>query len=138
MHANSRTEIDEAHAGDIIAIVGLKDTTTGDTLCDEKDPIVLESMDFPEPVIQIAIEPKTKAGQEKMGLALQKLAEEDPTFKTYTDQETGQTIIAGMGELHLDIIVDRLRREFKVDANVGNPQVAYRETIRETVNAEGM
>ncbi len=138
MHANSRTEIDEAHAGDIVAIVGLKDTTTGDTLCDEDHPIVLESMEFPEPVIQIAIEPKTKAGQEKMGLALQKLAEEDPTFKTYTDQETGQTIIAGMGELHLDIIVDRLRREFKVEADVGNPQVAYRETIRDTVNAEGL
>ncbi len=138
MHANSRTEIDEAHAGDIVAIVGLKDTTTGDTLCDENAPIILESMDFPDPVIQIAIEPKTKAGQEKMGLALQKLAEEDPTFKTYTDQETGQTIIAGMGELHLDIIVDRLRREFKVEANVGNPQVAYRETIRKEVNAEGL
>ena len=138
MHANSRTEIDEAHAGDIVAIVGLKDTTTGDTLCDENNPIILESMDFPDPVIQIAIEPKTKAGQEKMGLALQKLAEEDPTFKTYTDQETGQTIIAGMGELHLDIIVDRLRREFKVEANVGNPQVAYRETIRKEVNAEGL
>ena len=138
MHANSRTEIDEAHAGDIVAIVGLKDTTTGDTLCDESNPIILESMDFPDPVIQIAIEPKTKAGQEKMGLALQKLAEEDPTFKTYTDQETGQTIIAGMGELHLDIIVDRLRREFKVEANVGNPQVAYRETIRKEVNAEGL
>ena len=138
MHANSRTEIDEAHAGDIVAIVGLKDTTTGDTLCDEDHPIVLESMEFPEPVIQIAIEPKTKAGQEKMGLALQKLAEEDPTFKTYTDQETGQTIIAGMGELHLDIIVDRLKREFKVEADVGNPQVAYRETIKQTVNAEGL
>ena len=138
MHANSRTEIDEAHAGDIVAIVGLKDTTTGDTLCDESNPIILESMDFPDPVIQIAIEPKTKAGQEKMGLALQKLAEEDPTFKTYTDQETGQTIIAGMGELHLDIIVDRLKREFKVEANVGNPQVAYRETIRKEVNAEGL
>jgi len=137
MHSNSRTEIDEAHAGDIIAIVGLKNTTTGDTLCDEDHPIILESMEFPEPVIQIAIEPKTKAGQEKMGLALQKLAEEDPTFKTYTDQETGQTIIAGMGELHLDIIVDRLRREFKVEANVGNPQVAYRETIRDTVTARG-
>jgi len=137
MHSNSRTEIDEAHAGDIIAIVGLKNTTTGDTLCDEEHPIILESMEFPEPVIQIAIEPKTKAGQEKMGLALQKLAEEDPTFKTYTDQETGQTIIAGMGELHLDIIVDRLRREFKVEANVGNPQVAYRETIRDTVTARG-
>ncbi len=130
MHANSRTEIDEAYAGDIVAIVGLKDTTTGDTLCDENAPIILESMEFPDPVIQIAIEPKTKAGQEKMGLALQKLAEEDPTFKTYTDQETGQTIIAGMGELHLDIIVDRLKREFKVEANVGAPQVAYRENTR--------
>ena len=138
MHSNSRVEIDEAYAGDIVAIVGLKDTTTGDTLCDENNPIVLESMEFPEPVIQVAIEPSTKAGQEKMGIALQKLAEEDPTFKAYTDQETGQTIIAGMGELHLDIIVDRLKREFKVDCNVGNPQVAYRETIRQTVNAEGL
>jgi len=138
MHANSRTDIDEVRSGDICAIVGLKDTTTGDTLCDESAPIILESMEFPDPVIQIAIEPKTKAGQEKMGLALQKLAEEDPTFKTYTDQETGQTIIAGMGELHLDIIVDRLKREFKVEANVGAPQVAYRETIRDTVNAEGL
>lgn len=138
MHANSRTEVDEAFAGDIIAIVGLKDTATGDTLCDVDHPIVLESMEFPEPVISVAIEPKTKAGQEKMGMALVKLAEEDPTFRTYTNQETGQTIISGMGELHLDIIVDRLLREFKVDANVGNPQVAYRETIRKTVNAEGM
>ena len=137
MHANSRSELEEAHAGDIIAIVGLKDTTTGDTLCDVDKPIILESMEFPEPVINVAIEPKTKAGQEKMSLALIKLAEEDPTFKTYTNQETGQTIIAGMGELHLDIIVDRLLREFKVEANVGQPQVAYRETIRKAVNAEG-
>ena len=137
MHANSRTEIDEIHSGDICAIVGLKDTTTGDTLCDPAHPIVLESMEFPDPVISVAIEPKTKAGQEKMAIALQKLAEEDPTFKTYTDQETGQTIIAGMGELHLEIIVDRMLREFKVEANVGKPQVAYRETFRKTVDAEG-
>lgn len=137
MHANTRTDIDEIRAGDICAIVGLKDTTTGDTLCDAAHPIVLESMEFPEPVIRVAIEPKTKAGQEKMTMALIKLAEEDPTFKTYTDQETGQTIIAGMGELHLDIIVDRLLREFKVEANVGKPQVAYRETIRKKVEAEG-
>ncbi|MGN0796926.1 MAG: elongation factor G [Christensenellales bacterium] len=138
MHSNSRTDIDEAYAGDIVAIVGLKDTTTGDTLCDIDKPIVLESMEFPEPVISVAIEPKTKAGQEKMGMALAKLAEEDPTFKTYTNQETGQTIISGMGELHLDIIVDRLLREFKVDAIVGSPQVAYKETIRKSVNAEGL
>ena len=137
MHANSRTDIEEVRAGDICAIVGLKDTTTGDTLCDSSHPIILESMEFPEPVIRVAIEPKTKAGQEKMTMALIKLAEEDPTFKTYTDQETGQTIIAGMGELHLDIIVDRLLREFKVEANVGKPQVAYRETIRKKVEAEG-
>ena len=137
MHANSRTDIDEIRAGDLCAIVGLKDTTTGDTLCDAAHPIILESMEFPEPVIRVAIEPKTKAGQEKMTMALIKLAEEDPTFKTYTDQETGQTIIAGMGELHLDIIVDRLLREFKVEANVGKPQVAYRETIRKKVEAEG-
>lgn len=137
MHSNSRSEVDEVFAGDIVAIVGLKDTTTGDTLCDPDHPICLESMDFPDPVIQVAIEPKTKAGQEKMGMALVKLAEEDPTFKTYTDHETGQTIIAGMGELHLEIIVDRLLREYKVEANVGQPQVAYRETIRDTVNAEG-
>ena len=137
MHANSREEISELRAGDLGAIVGLKNTTTGDTLCTESDPIILESMEFPEPVISIAIEPKTKAGQEKMGLALAKLAEEDPTFKTWTDQETGQTIIAGMGELHLDIIVDRLQREFKVECNVGAPQVAYKETIREAVKAEG-
>ncbi|ENZ00777.1 elongation factor G [Clostridium thermobutyricum] len=137
MHANSREEISELRAGDLGAIVGLKNTTTGDTLCTESAPIILESMEFPEPVISIAIEPKTKAGQEKMGLALAKLAEEDPTFKTWTDQETGQTIIAGMGELHLDIIVDRLQREFKVECNVGAPQVAYKETIREAVKAEG-
>jgi elongation factor G len=137
MHANSRKEISEIFAGDICAFVGLKDTTTGDTLCDEKHPIVLESMDFPEPVIRVAIEPKTKNDQEKMGMALVKLAEEDPTFKTYTDKETGQTIIAGMGELHLEIIVDRLKREFKLDANVGKPQVSYRETITKSIEAEG-
>lgn len=137
MHANNRTEIDEIFAGDICAFVGLKDTTTGDTLCDPAKPIVLESMEFPEPVIRVAIEPKTKASQEKMTMALVKLAEEDPTFKTYTDQETGQTIIAGMGELHLEIIVDRLLREFKVEANVGKPQVAYREAIRKKVDVEG-
>ncbi len=137
MHANHREEIPEIYSGDICAIVGLKDTGTGDTLCDEKHPIVLEQMEFPEPVIKVAIEPKTKAGQEKMTLALVKLAEEDPTFKTYTDTETGQTIIAGMGELHLEIIVDRLLREFKVEANVGKPQVAYRETFRKAVDAEG-
>ena len=129
MHANERKDIDACYAGDIAAVVGTKNTTTGDTLCDEKHPIVLESMEFPEPVIRVAIEPKTKAGQEKMGIALQKLAEEDPTFKCYTDEETGQTIIAGMGELHLEIIVDRMLREFKVEANVGAPQVAYKETI---------
>ena len=137
MHANHREEIPEIYSGDICAIVGLKDTATGDTLCDEKHPIVLEQMEFPEPVIKVAIEPKTKQGQEKMTLALIKLAEEDPTFKTYTDTETGQTIIAGMGELHLEIIVDRLLREFKVEANVGKPQVAYRETFRKSVEAEG-
>ena len=130
MHANHREDIETVYSGDIAAAVGLKNTTTGDTLCDEKHPIILESMEFPEPVIRVAIEPKTKAGQEKMGIALSKLAEEDPTFRTYTDDETGQTIIAGMGELHLEIIVDRLLREFKVEANVGNPQVSYRETIR--------
>ncbi|MDD6059251.1 MAG: elongation factor G [Ruminococcus sp.] len=130
MHANHRKDITTVYAGDIAAAVGLKNTTTGDTLCDEKHPVILESMEFPEPVIQLAIEPKTKAGQEKMGIALAKLAEEDPTFKTWTDEETGQTIIAGMGELHLDIIVDRLLREFKVEANVGAPQVAYKETIK--------
>lgn len=137
MHANKRQEIDEVFAGDIAAIVGLKNTTTGDTLCDENHPIVLESMDFPDPVIEVAIEPKTKASQEKMSQALAKLAEEDPTFKTYTNEETGQTIIAGMGELHLEIIVDRLLREFKVEANVGSPQVAYKETITIPVEAEG-
>jgi elongation factor G len=137
MHSNHRQEVDELRAGDLGAIVGLKDTTTGNTLCDENSPIVLESMEFPDPVIRVAIEPKTKAGQEKMGIALAKLAEEDPTFKTYTDQETGQTIIAGMGELHLEIIVDRLQREFKVECNVGEPQVAYKETIRKTVKAQG-
>jgi elongation factor G len=137
MHANHRQEVDELRAGDLGAVIGLKDTTTGDTLCDDNNPIVLESMVFPEPVIRVAIEPKTKASQEKMGIALAKLAEEDPTFKTYTDQETGQTIIAGMGELHLEIIVDRLQREFKVECNVGAPQVAYKETIRKAVKAEG-
>ena len=136
MHANHREEIDQVYAGDIAAIVGLKDTSTGDTLCDEHNQIMLESMEFPEPVIQVAIEPKTKAGQEKMSMALAKLAEEDPTFRAYTDQETGQTIIAGMGELHLDIIVDRLLREFKVEANIGNPQVAYREAITKKVKQD--
>jgi len=136
MHANHREDIDEIRTGDIAAIVGTKSTTTGNTLCDEKAPIVLESMEFPEPVIRVAIEPKTKAGQEKMGIALSKLAEEDPTFRAYTDEETGQTIIAGMGELHLEIIVDRLLREFKVEANVGKPQVAYRETITKKVDEE--
>ncbi len=136
MHANNRKDIDVCYAGDIAAAVGLKNTTTGDTLCDEKHPIILESMNFPEPVIRVAIEPKTKAGSEKMGIALAKLAEEDPTFRTWTDEETGQTIIAGMGELHLEIIVDRLLREFKVEANVGAPQVAYRETIRKEANQE--
>lgn len=137
MHANARKEISGVYAGDIAAAVGLKNTTTGDTLCDEKNPIILESMEFPEPMIELSLEPKTKADQDKMGLALAKLAEEDPTFKTYTNEETGQTIIAGVGELHLDIIVDRLRREFKVEANVGKPQVAYRETIRDTAECEG-
>ncbi|WP_338833620.1 Elongation factor G [Moorella humiferrea] len=137
MHANHREEVDEAYAGDIAAAVGLKETTTGDTLCDEQHPIILESMEFPEPVISVAIEPKTKADQEKLSTALQKLAEEDPTFKMHTDPETGQTIISGMGELHLEIIVDRLMREFKVGANVGRPQVAYKETIRRPVKAEG-
>ena len=136
MHANHREDIETVYSGDIAAVVGLKNTTTGDTLCDEKHPIILESMEFPEPVIRVAIEPKTKAGQEKMGVALAKLAEEDPTFRTYTDEETGQTIIAGMGELHLEIIVDRLLREFKVEANVGAPQVAYKETIRKAVDQE--
>ena len=136
MHANHREDIDTVYAGDIAATVGMRNTTTGDTLCDAKSPIILESMNFPEPVIRVAIEPKTKAGQEKMSIALVKLAEEDPTFKAYTDQETGQTIIAGMGELHLEIIVDRLLREFKVEANVGKPQVAYRETIRATASSD--
>jgi len=137
MHASQRQEIEEACAGDIVALVGLKFTVTGDTLCDEEHPVILESMEFPEPVIQVAIEPKTKAGQDKMSSALQRLSEEDPTFRSYVDHETGQTIIAGMGELHLEIIVDRLIREFKVEANVGKPQVAYRETIRKSVKAEG-
>ncbi len=136
MHANHREDLDTVYAGDIAAVVGLKNTTTGDTLCDEKHPIILESMNFPEPVIRVAIEPKTKAGQEKMGIALSKLAAEDPTFRCYTDEETGQTIIAGMGELHLEIIVDRLLREFKVEANVGKPQVAYRETIRTNASSD--
>ena len=136
MHANHREDLETVYAGDIAAMVGLKNTTTGDTLCDEKNPIVLESMEFPEPVIRVAIEPKTKAGQEKMGIALAKLAEEDPTFRAYTDEETGQTIIAGMGELHLEIIVDRLLREFKVEANVGAPQVAYKETIKKAVDQD--
>ena len=138
MHANHREEVDEVRAGDIVGIVGFKDTTTGDSLCDEKKPIILESMEFPDPVIRVAIEPKTKAGQDKMGIALMRLAEEDPTFKTYTDEQTGQTIIAGMGELHLEIIVDRLLREFKVEATVGAPQVAYKETVRKRVKAEGL
>lgn len=137
MHANKRSEIDEIYAGEIAAAVGLKDTTTGDTLCDEKSQVILENMEFPEPVISVAIEPKTKASQDKMAIALQKLAEEDPTFRTYTNEETGQTIIAGMGELHLDIIVDRLLREFKVEANIGNPQVSYRESITKTAEGEG-
>ena len=136
MHANHRQDIETVYAGDIAAAVGLKNTTTGDTLCDEKHPVILESMEFPDPVIRVAIEPKTKAGQEKMGIALSKLAEEDPTFKTYTDEETGQTIIAGMGELHLEIIVDRLLREFKVEANVGAPQVAYKETVRRLADVD--
>ena len=136
MHANHREDIECCYAGDICAVIGLKNTTTGDTLCDEKAPIILESMEFPEPVIRVAIEPKTKAGQEKMGIALMKLAEEDPTFKTYTDEETGQTILAGMGELHLEIIVDRLLREYKVEANVGAPQVAYKETITKAVDQD--
>ena len=136
MHANHREDIETVYSGDIAAVVGLKNSTTGDTLCDDKAPIILESMEFPEPVIRVAIEPKTKAGQEKMGVALMKLAEEDPTFKTYTDEETGQTIIAGMGELHLEIIVDRLLREYKVEANVGAPQVAYKETIKKSVEQD--
>ena len=137
MHSNDRKEIKEVFAGDIAAAVGLKDVTTGDTLCDLKQPIMLERMEFPEPVISVAVEPKTKADQDKMGMALQKLAKEDPSFRVHTDEESSQTIISGMGELHLDIIVDRMRREFKVDANVGKPQVAYRETIRKPVEQEG-
>ena len=137
MHSNHREDIEKVYAGDIAAAVGLKDVTTGNTLCDPDHPIILESMEFPEPVIDIAIEPKDKANQEKMGIALSKLAEEDPTFKTYTNHETGQTIIAGMGELHLDIIVDRLKREFKVECSVGKPSVAYKETIRNAVRVEG-
>ena len=137
MHANNRTEISDVYTGDIAAAVGLKNTTTGDTLCDEKKPVILEQMEFPEPVIEVAVEPKTKADQEKMGIALQKLAEEDPTFRVHTDQETGQTVIAGMGELHLDVLVDRMKREFQVEANIGRPQVAYRETIRQTADCEG-
>ena len=137
MHANNRTEISEVYTGDIAAAVGLKNTTTGDTLCDEKQPVILESMEFPDPVIEVAVEPKSKADQDKMALALQKLAEEDPTFKVHTDHETGQTIIAGMGELHLDVLVDRMRREFNVECNVGRPQVAYRETITQTGDCEG-
>ena len=137
MHANTRTEISDVYTGDIAAAVGLKNTTTGDTLCDEKHPVILESMNFPEPVIELAVEPKSKADQEKMAIALQKLAEEDPTFRVHTDQETGQTVIAGMGELHLDVLVDRMRREFNVEANIGKPQVAYRETIRQEAECEG-
>jgi elongation factor G len=136
MHANDRKDIDVCYSGDIAAVVSTKYTTTGDTFCDPKKPIILESMEFPEPVISVAIEPKTRAGQEKMGIALAELAEEDPTFRTYTDEETGQTIIAGMGELHLEIIVDRLLREFKVEANIGAPQVAYKETIRKKIDHE--
>lgn len=137
MHANSREEISKVYAGDIAAAVGLKDTTTGDTLCDEKNLVILESMEFPEPVIDLSLEPKSKADQDKMSQALQKLQEEDPTFRAYTNQETGQTIISGMGELHLDIIVDRMKREFKVEANVGAPQVSYRETFRGSAQVEG-
>ncbi len=137
MHANNRTEITDVYTGDIAAIVGLKNTTTGDTLCDEKKPVILESMEFPEPVIEVAVEPKTKADQEKMGVALQKLAEEDPTFRVHTDQETGQTVIAGMGELHLDVLVTRMKDEFQVEANIGKPQVAYRETLRQAADCEG-
>ena len=136
MHANNRSDIDACYSGDIAAVIGIKNTTTGDTFCDENHPIILEQMEFPEPVIRVAIEPKTRAGQEKLGIGLQKLAEEDPTFKTYTDQDTGQTIIAGMGELHLEIIVERLLREFNVEANIGAPQVAYKETIRKKVEQD--
>ncbi len=138
MHANARAELDEVYAGDIAAVVGFKQITTGDTLCDDKHPIILEMMDFPEPVIEVAIEPKTKAGQDKLTMALMRLSEEDPTFRTYTDPETGQTIIAGMGELHLEIIVDRMMREYKVEAKVGKPQVSYRETVRKAVSATGL
>ena len=137
MHANTRTEISDVYTGDIAAAVGLKNTTTGDTLCDEKKQVILESMEFPEPVIQLAVEPKSKADQDKMAIALQKLAEEDPTFRVHTDHETGQTVISGMGELHLDVLVDRMRREFSVECNVGKPQVAYRETIRQAADCEG-
>tara|TARA_B100000927_G_scaffold289603_1_gene286561 strand:- start:72 stop:1139 length:1068 start_codon:yes stop_codon:yes gene_type:complete len=137
MHSNSRNEIKEIRAGDIAACIGLKDITTGDTLCDTKDQIILEKMDFPEPVISVAVEPKSKPDQEKMSLALQKLAKEDPSFRVHTDEESGQTIISGMGELHLDVLVDRMKREFSVEANIGKPQVAYRETIKETVDVEG-
>ena len=137
MHANNRTEISEVYTGDIAAAVGLKNTTTGDTLCDEKNPCILESMEFPEPVIELAVEPKSKGDQDKMALALQKLAEEDPTFRARTDHETGQTVIAGMGELHLDIIVDRMKREFNVEANIGKPQVSYRETLTQAADCEG-
>jgi len=137
MHANTRAEIQTVYSGDIAAAVGLKDTTTGDTLCDEKSPVILESIEFPEPVIEVAVEPKSKADQDKMGVALQKLAEEDPSFRVETNAETGETVIAGMGELHLDVLVDRMRREFKVEANVGAPQVSYRETFREATKAEG-
>jgi len=137
MHANNRSEISDVYTGDIAAAVGLKNTTTGDTLCDEKKQVILESMEFPEPVIQLAVEPKSKGDQDKMGIALQKLAEEDPTFRVHTDHETGQTVISGMGELHLDVLVDRMRREFSVECNIGKPQVAYRETIRQTADCEG-
>ena len=137
MHSNSRNEIKEIRAGDIAACIGLKDITTGDTLCDTKDQIILEKMDFPEPVISVAVEPKSKPDQEKMSLALQKLAKEDPSFRVHTDEESGQTIISGMGELHLDVLVDRMKREFSVEANIGKPQVAYRETIKETIDIEG-
>jgi elongation factor G len=136
MHANHREEIKEIGTGDIAAVIGLKDTTTGNTLCDEKRPVLLESITFPEPVIKIAVEPKTKADQEKMGIALNRLAEEDPTFRVETDEESGQVLISGMGELHLDILVDRMKREFGVEANVGNPQVSYRETIKQKAEAE--
>src|SRR5699024_7392092 len=137
MHANTRKEIDRVYSGDIAAAVGLKNTTTGDTLCDEKNPVILESIEFPDPAIELAVQPKSKADQDKMGIALQKLAEEDPSFRVSSNVETGETIIAGMGELQLDVLVDRMRREFKVDANVGAPQVSYRETFRTATKAEG-